>query len=242
MIVMMDVWFIRHGECTANIGDATSSAHEAHLTARGWQEAYAIADYLSHLPEHKLTRIISSPYIRARQTALATQDMLGVKNVETLPVQEFNYLALPNRVSTTSAQRSPLVKDYCERCKPFYRHRDKAESFADFIDRVQNVLNKLQGQKYKEDMLIVVFSHHQFMLAIRWLLEREGEIHPGNLRSSEMREFYAFAKNGHIPNGAIVKTALSQNEYHLWPEIEISHLHNQVEVSPLSDKALQTCP
>ncbi len=102
---MMDVWFIRHGECTANIGDATSSAHEAHLTARGWQEAYAIADYLSHLPEHKLTRIISSPYIRARQTALATQDMLGVKNVETLPVQEFNYLALP---TVTAIKRSHL--------------------------------------------------------------------------------------------------------------------------------------
>lgn len=238
---MKDVWFIRHGQCTANIGDATRSAHEAHLTARGWQEAYAIADYLSYLPEHKLTRIISSPYIRARQTALATQDLFGIKSVETLPVQEFNYLALPNKVSTTSAQRSPLVKDYWERCKPLYRHRDRAESFADFIGRVQSVLNKLRGQKYKEDTFIVVFSHHQFMQAIRWLLEREGEIYARDLQPSEMRDFHTFAKSCPIPNGAIVKAAFSQNKYYLWPEIETSHLHKQVEVSPLPDKTLQTC-
>jgi hypothetical protein len=178
------------------------------------------------------TRIISSRYERALQTAQVTQERFSGVAFEIWSVYEFEYLALPDNVSTTSVERSPLVKDFWNRCDPHYRHREKAESFADFIDRVQCILKNLQ--EYDEDRLIVVFSHHQFIQAVRWLLRSGRNIQVGNVQPGDMRNFYEFLNTTFIPNGAILKTFLSREKNCAQSTLEIEHLHKNLNLSAAS--------
>ena len=219
---MPDVWFIRHAECTANVGGATRTAEEAHLTARGREQAQLVADYLRNAADHKLTRIITSSSERTRKTAQSTRNYFGEVRLQTWKsVKEFSYLALANDVPTTKADRLPLVRDYCRRCNPSFKHGDKAESFNAFISRVQSVLKELC--KCEDDEIIVTFSHHQFIQAVKWLLENRVErVH---LQPAEMHSFYQILKQSPIPNGAILKTRLNPREQTIlsW---EVSHLPN----------------
>jgi probable phosphoglycerate mutase len=222
---MSKVWFIRHGQCTANIGEATRSPAEAKLTEQGWQEAYAIAKYLSPMLEHESIRIFTSPYIRAQQTAQATLELCGIKRIETLPVQEFNYLALYYTIPTTAAQRSSLVRNYWEQCRPRDRYDHNTESFIDFIARIQRVLKTLQHTQHAEDELKVVFSHHLFMQGVRWLSIRNIRTHAKHLQPSNMKDFHTFVKHHPIPTGAIIKATYNQRGYHLRSKIEIETIH-----------------
>jgi phosphohistidine phosphatase len=64
------LWVLRHGEAQAQ---ARSDA-ERELTAHGREEVLQSA---SHLLGKPLTRIIASPYVRARQTAELVRQALG---------------------------------------------------------------------------------------------------------------------------------------------------------------------
>ena len=66
----MKVWILRHGEAQAH---ARSDA-ERELTAHGREEVLKSA---AHLLGKPLTRIIASPYVRARQTAELVRQALG---------------------------------------------------------------------------------------------------------------------------------------------------------------------
>lgn len=205
---MPEVWFTRHGECTANVGAATRNAWEAMLTARGHEQARRIAAYLSHKVDDQSLRIITSSYERARQTALPTSLFFKEASFEVWPqVQEFDYLSLPANMFTTAFDRSSLVQEFWGRCSPSFQHGNKAESFNDFISRVQGVLQQLS--EFQEDKLVVIFSHHQFIQAVKWLLK--GGVKGSSPQPQEMNDFYQFFKNKRtfVPNGAIVKTYLS---------------------------------
>lgn len=66
----MKLWVLRHGEAQAQ---ARSDA-ERELTAHGREEVLQSA---AHLLGKPLTRIIASPYVRARQTAELVRHALG---------------------------------------------------------------------------------------------------------------------------------------------------------------------
>ncbi len=66
----MKVWILRHGEAQAH---ARSDA-ERGLTAHGREEVLKSA---AHLLGKPLSRIIASPYVRARQTAELVRQALG---------------------------------------------------------------------------------------------------------------------------------------------------------------------
>lgn len=226
---MADVWFIRHGECTANVGEATKTAAEAGLTSRGYEQAVLVAKYLQAEADKKLTRIISSPYQRALQTARPARVSFAQALFEIKSVEEFNYLSLPEDVRTTSADRLPLVKDYWERSDPYYQHREHAESFASFVWRVQRVLTELRA--CEQDELIIVFSHQQFIQGVRWVLQREREQCQTRLQADDMRQFYQFLANSALPNCAILKTSLRLKEQTVWPHVEVGHLADELVLS-----------
>lgn len=202
--VMPDVWFIRHGECTANVGGATYSAREAQLTSRGLCQARYVADYLHYNIDPQRMRIITSSYVRALETANFTHDMFPEAPFEVWPLMgEFDYLSLPVNVPTTSSQRAPMVRDFWKRSDPFFAHKH-AESFDGFIARLREALKRLC--ELGEDRLIVVFSHYQFIQAIRWLLgDGVKGAHP---HPDEMQDFYRYLKAIALPNGAIVQARL----------------------------------
>jgi broad specificity phosphatase PhoE len=161
---MTKVRFIRHGESIANAGLATASPAEARLTYRGLEQAYRIATSIEAQP----SLIVTSSYVRTIETALPTLRRFPRAAHQEWDVHEFTYLSQTktNKHYTTVQDRKPLVDAFWERCDPFYATGEGAESFADFIERVKDVLYTL---KYCREDFVVVFSHEQFIQAALWL-------------------------------------------------------------------------
>lgn len=73
----MKLYFVRHGESTANIQGEFSNRNDKHpLTAKGVEQARALAATLTGLG---VRRIHTSPVLRARQTALLLAEQLQVE-------------------------------------------------------------------------------------------------------------------------------------------------------------------
>ena len=208
---MPTVWFIRHAECETNVGLPTADATTAQLTPEGMKQARQVASAISRCPD----LIISSSYLRAQQTAEYTHQRFPHVSVEEWPVHEFTYLSPPTHgTSTTIDERRPRVDEYWDRRDQHYTDGYGAESLANLMQRVRDVLKQL---KNTDAEFIVVFSHGQFILAVlSWLL---------GLNINNMEQFRHFLLANEIPNGAIVKVALQPQEAWFSP-FTIAHLHD----------------
>src|SRR5690348_4865955 len=65
---MQTIWFIRHGESEGNVGVRTIDPASIQLTTKGQEQARQVAQAFHEAP----ALIVTSPYMRAKQTALAT--------------------------------------------------------------------------------------------------------------------------------------------------------------------------
>lgn len=84
-------WFVRHGESEANAAGVIAGRCDSPLTARGREQAAAMA---ARLAAHRVTRILSSPQQRALDTALALAHATGapVTLVDALRERSFGRL------------------------------------------------------------------------------------------------------------------------------------------------------
>ncbi len=207
---MPTIWFIRHAESETNVGLPTTSPLTAELTARGRAQAQCIADTLPRSPQ----LIITSSYLRTKQTAIPTLQRFPAARHEEWPVHEFTYLSQSvGHEKTTIDERKILVDNYWNRLDHHYTDGDGAESFTHFMLRVQNVLEQL---KLANEDFIVVFSHGQFILAIlSWLM---------GLIFDNMPQFRYFLLAHQVPNGAIMKTRLRDSGEVWFSPFFTSHL------------------
>lgn len=209
---MVAVWFIRHGESEANAGLPTVHPVTTSITEKGIKQAKQIALAIPQPP----CLIVTSPYIRTKQTAQPTIDRFpDVPHIE-WQVQEFTFLTPAHYHNTTIHQRRPRVDAYWEKCDPLFVDGEGAESFSIMIDRVQQMRSKIEQLNEK---FVVVFSHGRFMRAILWVfLTNKTEPTP-----STMRRFWAFSESISVPNGSILKTQFEAGEVWLNP-ITTAHL------------------
>src|SRR5437660_3505458 len=105
MLVMRTVWFIRHGESEGNAGLPTTEPVSIKLTKKGLEQAQNIAAMFEEPP----SLIVTSSYIRTKQTAWPTIKSFPETPQEEWPVHEFTYLSLAYRQYSTIQQRQPLV-------------------------------------------------------------------------------------------------------------------------------------
>ena len=211
---MPTVWFIRHAECETNVGLPTADATAAQLTPKGIKQAEQIASALPRCPD----LIISSSYLRAKQTADYTRKRFPQAPLEEWPVHEFTYLSQSiSGKSTTIDERRTLVDAYWSRLDQHYTDGNGAESFTNLMKRVQDIVEEL---KNIDAEFIVVFSHGQFILAVlSWLM---------GLNINNMEQFRHFLLANEIPNGAIMKVALEQQD--AWvSQFITAHLHTTEE-------------
>lgn len=158
----LTVWFIRHGESEAHVGKAAAHSEEIRLTAVGKRQAEEIASRPFRVPD----LVISSPFMRAWETALPTLKRFPDVPYEIWSVHEFTYLGSLSGIRLTKEERRPKVEEYWRRCDPFYRDGD-SESFAQFIQRARTTIELLKRQKG----FVMIFTHEQFMRAMQWLLQ-----------------------------------------------------------------------
>jgi len=207
---MATVWFIRHAESESNAGLPTLHPEGIELTAKGYKQAELIARKFEEAPR----LIVTSSYIRTQQTALPSIRRFPECRQEEWPVHEFTYLASSHNQHTTIADRRPLVYAYWERQDPFYVDGKEAESFFDFMKRVQKVLDHLTH--FEEDF-IAIFSHEQFILAVLWTLLFGPT--SGDCAYAYMKRFHSFKKLFSVRNGSILQLQLHTGKEPLFSRV-----------------------
>lgn len=192
---MKRIWLIRHGESIANAGEATDDHKSIPLSELGLKQAQALALQIPKRPD----LIVTSPYLRAQQTAMYTigrfpDTATGIWDV----VHEFVYLAPATCVGTTSAQRRPRVIDYWRNLNPDYVDGEGAESYRQLIERIERNLALL---KRRPEEFILIFTHAQFIR--NFLLVYENPNLP-------VKEYMAaFRRSRSVRNGQIIEVTMN---------------------------------
>ena len=186
---MKNVRLIRHGESAANAGEASLNHATIPLTPKGVEQAYLVAQSFNHAP----ALIVASPFSRAQVTAMATIAAFPDTPLETWPIHEFTYLEPARCANTTVAQRRNWVEAYWAKSDPAFTDGAGAESFLNFIFRVQSFPDQLAKHPAQD---IAVFSHGQFISAVTWLIEHE----PQDIDGRAMAEWREYEITNHVPN------------------------------------------
>ena len=195
---MQTIVFIRHAQSQANAGDRTADPAAIALTPLGREQAVHIAGIFANPPH----LVVCSPYLRAQQTAEPLLQRYPNNQREIWPVQEFTYLAFDRCRDTTVQERQPMATEFWDRNDPAYKDGIGAESYAEFMNRVESTWRRLQTESIARD--VVIFTHAQFIKAAIWFA-----LHPGDhLSEKGMRRFRHFLYSFPVPNGAIVRTRL----------------------------------
>lgn len=98
-------WLIRHGQSTSNAGRVTVDLAMIPLSDTGKQQADVVARGFEDSPD----LIVTSPFLRARDTAVSTTKRFPSVPVTQWPVEEFTYLGHLHGRRTTGLERRPLV-------------------------------------------------------------------------------------------------------------------------------------
>ena len=196
------LWLVRHGQSQGNVArDAAHEAglHEIDITVRdvdvplselGLRQAEAAGRWFASLPEDQRPEIIlSSPYLRARQTAeaiCAAGALAGgpARNIidERLREREFGVfdrlttLGIRDKYPEEAAHRAKLGK--------FYHRPPGGESWADVILRLRSMLNTIN--LHHCDRRVLVVAHQVVVLCMRYILEELDE--PGILAIDRQAE------------------------------------------------------
>jgi broad specificity phosphatase PhoE len=193
------VFLIRHGESESNTGLPSAGPGSAPLTAAGHQQAERIARILADAP----ALIVTSPYLRARQTAQPTISRFPATACQQWPVHEFTYVGDLLGRASTAREREPHARAYWDRADP-HAASPGAESFTGLLSRTIDFLSRLSTQ---ESGPVVVFTHGLFMRAVAWSL-LTGITTPDQ---DQMRSFRNFANRYLIPNAGVVELRHADN-------------------------------
>jgi broad specificity phosphatase PhoE len=178
--------FVRHGQSLANSGGKTADHDTNPLTELGRAQAKGFAERLECRP----TLIITSPFLRAQQTAEPLRQRFPDVPVEEWPIQEFTFLEPSLHRNTSEVDRDPHVSTYWQRGDAAYVSGPGAESFSSFLDRAREAIRRLvdRGLVSRDaGGCIVIFSHGYFMQALRLLL-----LFPNATDAELMKNFLRF--------------------------------------------------
>jgi broad specificity phosphatase PhoE len=181
------LYLVRHGQSQGNVArDAAQQAgqHEIGIDVRdvdvplselGIRQARAAGRWFADLPPGERPEIIlSSPYLRARQTAeilcetgaLASGPAHAIVD-ERLREREFGIF---DRLTTLGIrERFPEESAHRRRLGKFYHRPPGGESWADVILRLRSMLNTINLHFCDKRVLIV--CHQVVVLCFRYILE-----------------------------------------------------------------------
>ncbi|MBA3512668.1 histidine phosphatase family protein [Sphingomonas sp.] len=185
------LWLVRHGQSQGNV--AREAADEAGLamidiemrdvdvplSELGFRQAEAAGRWFASLPENERPEVIlSSPYIRARQTAeaickagaLAGGPARSIVD-ERLREREFGVF---DRLTTIGIrEKFPEEAAHRTRLGKFYHRAPGGESWADVILRLRSMLNTIN--LHYSDRRVLVVCHQVVVLCMRYILEELDE-------------------------------------------------------------------
>jgi broad specificity phosphatase PhoE len=185
------LWIVRHGESAGNV--ARDTAHkrglalidirvrdvDVPLSPLGMKQARALGGWFASLPAAERPEVVlSSPYLRARNTAEAIRSEGGLgpefKELvvdERLREKEFGILDRLTRLGIE--QRHPELAASRQLVGKFYFRPPAGESWCDVILRLRSVLDTISLHYSGKRVLIV--AHQVVVLCMRYLLENLDE-------------------------------------------------------------------
>ncbi|MFN2472723.1 MAG: histidine phosphatase family protein [Sphingomicrobium sp.] len=181
------LWLVRHGQSQGNVARdrAQEAGHsvialdlrdvDVPLSDLGERQADAVGRWFAALPEEQRPEILlSSPYVRARQTAEAICKAGGLAGGakstvldERLREREFGVFD----GLTTRGIREKYPEEAAHRAKmgKFYHRAPGGESWADVVLRLRSALNSINLQY--EGRRVLVVCHQVVVLCLRYILE-----------------------------------------------------------------------
>jgi|WetSurMetagenome_2_1015567.scaffolds.fasta_scaffold283996_2 2,3-bisphosphoglycerate-dependent phosphoglycerate mutase len=153
----MRITFARHGESQANILRQISNRGLVHpLTFRGREQAAALADKLQ---DRAITRIYTSPLLRAIETSVIVAERLGVDYEVTDALREFDCGIAEGRADEAAWQMWHEVFDAWTIHRRWEQRIEGGESFYDVRDRFVPFVEGLVAQYGDSDANLLCVAH-----------------------------------------------------------------------------------
>jgi len=185
------LWIVRHGQSAGNV--ARDAAHAAGspiidipqrdmdvpLSELGQQQADALGRWFAKLPDaDKPEVVLSSPYVRARQTVQAICEAGGMSGDKRPPIvderlreREFGVF---DRLTTSGIKaRFPDLAEHRALLGKFYHRAPGGESWADVILRLRSGLDTIS--LHYADRRVLIVCHQVVVLCLRYILEEMDE-------------------------------------------------------------------
>jgi len=185
------LWLVRHGQSQGNVArDAADLAGlpmididvrdvDVPLSALGHQQAEAAGRYFASLPRAERPEVIlSSPYVRARQTAeaICKAGALAGGPARTIideRLREREFGIFDRLTGVGIRQQFPEEAEHRSRLGKFYHRPPGGESWADVILRLRSALNTIN--LHYCDRRVLVVCHQVVVLCMRYILEELDE-------------------------------------------------------------------
>jgi 2,3-bisphosphoglycerate-dependent phosphoglycerate mutase len=185
------LWLVRHGQSQGNVArDLADEAglHEIGIDVRdvdvplselGQQQAKAAGEWFASLaPGERPEVILSSPYLRARQTAKIICEAGGLAGGPQRPLiderlREREFGMFDRLTDVGIRARYPEEASHRAMLGKFYHRPPGGESWADVILRLRSALNTINLHYCDRRVLIV--CHQVVVLCMRYILEELDE-------------------------------------------------------------------
>jgi broad specificity phosphatase PhoE len=173
---------VRHGHSTANAADAAAreaGAEELDIEGRdadvelsetGRQQVEALAEWLAGLAEDaRPTLAVTSPYVRAQQTARLALERLDVQLLVDERLRERDMGVLDGLTWAGVRSRFPDEARRRDKLGKFWFQPPSGESWADVALRVRSFLHDLRHGHDGERLWL--FTHQAVIMGFRYVLE-----------------------------------------------------------------------
>lgn len=219
------LWIARHGQSAGNVArDAAEAAGhvwidvefrdiDTPLSELGVEQSVALGHWFRELPpEHKPQVVLSSPYVRARETARLVMDAAGLqpgRDVrlrldERLREKEFGVL---DRLTKHGIQqRFPDLHEQRTHVGKFYFRPPGGESWCDVILRLRSLTEMVTREHGGQRVLIV--AHQVIVNCMRYLIENLDEA-----------QILSIDRMGDVPNCAVTSYRLDPVASALVPDL-----------------------
>ncbi len=185
------LWLVRHGQSQGNVArDAADEAGlatidieirdvDVPLSDLGFRQAEAAGHWFASLPERERPEVVlSSPYIRARQTAeaICKAGALAGGPARTIideRLREREFGVFDGLTAIGIREKFPEEAAHRKRLGKFYHRAPGGESWADVILRLRSMLNTIN--LHYSDRRVLVVCHQVVVLCMRYILEELDE-------------------------------------------------------------------
>lgn len=184
------LWIARHGQSAGNV--ARDAAHVANLSridltgrdvdvplsALGQQQAQALGQWFSSaISEERPEILISSPYVRAMETARLFRAAGGADADEPIccdeRLREKEFGILDGLTTTGIREVFPEQAEFREILGKFFHRPPGGESWCDVILRLRSLMDTVS--LHYAGRRVMIFAHQVVVLCLRYVIENLSE-------------------------------------------------------------------